>query len=204
MLDPPDDFKKPDAAAAIEGHLQGMGDQPKPSTSSSTPAASTKIGDDSRRRGALVPGTADNVPLRADHDVSRCASHGPADGRTGRSHSAIVHSDRATGWAETNLASLDPQDNPRWIRTKATSRDRSRLRRRGRACQGDPAAQKKDGEEQRRSPRRASRPSATRTSRPTHTSGIEGNRDLFMNTVNWLAQQESLIAIRPKEPPIGG
>ena len=30
--------------------------------------------------------------------------------------------------------------------------------------------------------------------------GIEGNGDLFMNTVNWLAQQESLIAIRAKEP----
>jgi ABC-type uncharacterized transport system involved in gliding motility auxiliary subunit len=30
--------------------------------------------------------------------------------------------------------------------------------------------------------------------------GIEGNADLFMNTVNWLAQQESLIAIRAKEP----
>jgi ABC-type uncharacterized transport system involved in gliding motility auxiliary subunit len=29
--------------------------------------------------------------------------------------------------------------------------------------------------------------------------GIQGNRDLFMNAVNWLAQQESLIAIRPKE-----
>ena len=29
--------------------------------------------------------------------------------------------------------------------------------------------------------------------------GIQGNRDLFMNTVNWLAQQEGLIAIRPRE-----
>lgn len=29
--------------------------------------------------------------------------------------------------------------------------------------------------------------------------GIRGNRDLFLNTVNWLAQQENLIAIRPKE-----
>jgi ABC-type uncharacterized transport system involved in gliding motility auxiliary subunit len=27
-----------------------------------------------------------------------------------------------------------------------------------------------------------------------------GNRDLFMNTVGWLSQQENLIAIRPKEP----
>jgi ABC-type uncharacterized transport system involved in gliding motility auxiliary subunit len=30
--------------------------------------------------------------------------------------------------------------------------------------------------------------------------GVEGNRDLFMNAVNWLAQQENLIAIRPREP----
>lgn len=30
--------------------------------------------------------------------------------------------------------------------------------------------------------------------------GIQGNRDLFLNTVNWLAQQENLISIRPKDP----
>ena len=30
--------------------------------------------------------------------------------------------------------------------------------------------------------------------------GIQGNRDLFLNTVGWLSQQENLIAIRPKEP----
>jgi len=30
--------------------------------------------------------------------------------------------------------------------------------------------------------------------------GIQGNKDLFMNTVGWLSQQENLIAIRPKEP----
>ena len=30
--------------------------------------------------------------------------------------------------------------------------------------------------------------------------GIPGNRDLFMNAVNWLAQQENLISIRPKDP----
>jgi ABC-type uncharacterized transport system involved in gliding motility auxiliary subunit len=29
---------------------------------------------------------------------------------------------------------------------------------------------------------------------------IPGNRDLFMNTVNWLAGQENLIAIRPRDP----
>ena len=30
--------------------------------------------------------------------------------------------------------------------------------------------------------------------------GIQGNRDLFLNTVNWLAQQENLVAIRAREP----
>jgi len=30
--------------------------------------------------------------------------------------------------------------------------------------------------------------------------GIQGNKDLFMNTVGWLSQQENLISIRPKEP----
>jgi ABC-type uncharacterized transport system involved in gliding motility auxiliary subunit len=27
-----------------------------------------------------------------------------------------------------------------------------------------------------------------------------GNRDMFLNTVNWLAQQENLIAVRPRDP----
>ena len=30
--------------------------------------------------------------------------------------------------------------------------------------------------------------------------GVQGNRDLFLNTVNWLAQQENLISIRPHDP----
>ncbi len=30
--------------------------------------------------------------------------------------------------------------------------------------------------------------------------GIQGNRDLFLNIVNWTAQQETLISIRPKDP----
>jgi ABC-type uncharacterized transport system involved in gliding motility auxiliary subunit len=29
--------------------------------------------------------------------------------------------------------------------------------------------------------------------------GVQGNQDLFLNTINWLAQQEDLIAIRPRE-----
>jgi ABC-type uncharacterized transport system involved in gliding motility auxiliary subunit len=32
-----------------------------------------------------------------------------------------------------------------------------------------------------------------------YTLGVQGNRDMFMNTLNWLAQQENLIAVRPRE-----
>ena len=30
--------------------------------------------------------------------------------------------------------------------------------------------------------------------------GVSGNRDFFMNAINWLAQQENLIAVRPRQP----
>lgn len=30
--------------------------------------------------------------------------------------------------------------------------------------------------------------------------GMQGNRDFALNTINWLAQQEELIAVRPREP----
>jgi ABC-type uncharacterized transport system involved in gliding motility auxiliary subunit len=31
-------------------------------------------------------------------------------------------------------------------------------------------------------------------------AGLGGNRDMFLNMVNWLAQQENLIAVRPRDP----
>ena len=31
-------------------------------------------------------------------------------------------------------------------------------------------------------------------------AGIGGNRDMFLNMVNWLAQQENLISVRPRNP----
>ena len=31
-------------------------------------------------------------------------------------------------------------------------------------------------------------------------AGMGGNRDMFLNMVNWLAQQENLISVRPRNP----
>src|SRR5262249_45803128 len=30
--------------------------------------------------------------------------------------------------------------------------------------------------------------------------GIQGNRDMFLNVMSWLSQQENMISIRPKDP----
>ena len=48
--------------------------------------------------------------------------------------------------------------------------------------------------------KRASSRSATPTSPSNMAIGIAGNRDFFMNSMNWLSQQENLIAIRPRQP----
>ena len=44
------------------------------------------------------------------------------------------------------------------------------------------------------------RASAIPTSPPTTRIGFQGNSNFFVNIVNWLAEQENLIAIRPKAP----
>jgi ABC-type uncharacterized transport system involved in gliding motility auxiliary subunit len=33
-----------------------------------------------------------------------------------------------------------------------------------------------------------------------NVAGMGGNRDMFLNMVNWLAQQENLISVRPRNP----
>ena len=50
------------------------------------------------------------------------------------------------------------------------------------------------------SPKRASSRSATPTLPSNMAIGISGNRDFFMNSMNWLSQQENLIAVRPRQP----
>ena len=114
----------------------------------------------------------------------------PVQGRT--SQTIIETSSRS--WAETDLApkgqvALNPEkgDKPGPISIAvATSA----------AAQGDAAAKKPDEGEKAETRFVAIGDSDFATNAAL---GIQGNRDLFMNTVNWLAQQESLIAIRPKD-----
>jgi len=198
LLDPPEDFKKPAPLPQIEAIVKEWGINATQSVVVDV-SGLTKI--------ATIPVAAPPYPEQAITSrfqlitmfpVARAvvpAMGAPAD----RTAQSFIQTAQRT-WAETNLASLDPPDNlspdpdkgditgPVSIAAAVTV-----------PAKADAAEQKKDGEEQ--------RPPETRVAVIGDSDfvanaylGIEGNRDLFLNTVNWLAQQESLISIRPKEP----
>jgi ABC-type uncharacterized transport system involved in gliding motility auxiliary subunit len=197
LLDPSEDFKKPVPLPQVEAIVKEWGINATPSVVVDV-SGLTKI--------ATIPVAAPPYPdhaitsrfqLITMFPVARAvipAMGAPSD-RTAQSFIQTA----ARTWAEMNLASLDPPDNlapdpdkgditgpvsvAAAVAVPATTAD---------------AAPKKDGEEQ--------QPAETRVAVIGDSDfiangylGIEGNRDLFLNTVNWLAQQESLIAIRPKE-----
>jgi gliding motility-associatede transport system auxiliary component len=196
LLDPADDFKKPAPLPRIEALVKDWGINATPSVVVDV-SGLTKI--------ATIPVAAPPYPnhpitsrfqLITMFPVARAvipAMGAPAD-RTAQSFIQTA----ARTWAETNLASLDPPDNlaPEPDKGDITG-PVSIAAAVAVPAQVDPA-QKKEGVEQ--------RPPETRVAVIGDSDfigngylGIEGNRDLFLNTVNWLAQQESLIAIRPKE-----
>jgi ABC-type uncharacterized transport system involved in gliding motility auxiliary subunit len=105
-------------------------------------------------------------------------------------------------WAEVNLASLE---NPEGLQAETDKGDIAgpvslavAVATPGKQPTETPAAETKDGEEQRTPETRVAVFGDSDFVANAYL-GIEGNGDLFMNTVNWLAQQESLIAIRPRE-----
>ena len=109
-------------------------------------------------------------------------------------------------WAEADLSSLVGGKAEVVQRRQGRQAGTDYARRRG-VCAGHRSAAAAVGQHHARrrrmqsaNPKRASWRSAIRTSPRTWRSASAGNRDFFMNALNWLAQQENLIAIRPREP----
>lgn len=198
LLDPPEDFKKPAPLPQTEAIVKEWGINATPSVVVDV-SGLTKI--------ATIPVAAPPYPEQAItsrfqlitmYPVARAVvplMGAPAD----RTAQSFIQTAQRT-WAETNLASLDPPDNLSPDPDKGDITGPVSIAAAVAVpAKADPAAQKKEGEEQ--------RPPETRVAVIGDSDfvanaylGIEGNRDLFLNTVNWLAQQESLISIRPKEP----
>lgn len=197
MLDPPEDFKKPSTLPRLDALLTEWGIN---ATSSVVVDVSglTKV--------ATIPVAAPPYPSHPITDrfelitmfpVTRAvipATDAPAE----RTAQPFVQT-TARAWAETDLSTLDPPDNlaPEPERGD-TAGPVSIAAAVAVAAKADAAAEPTEGEPQ-QSPETRVAVIGDSDFVANAYLGIEGNRDLFMNTVNWLAQQESLIAIRPKE-----
>jgi ABC-type uncharacterized transport system involved in gliding motility auxiliary subunit len=101
-------------------------------------------------------------------------------------------------WAETDLKSL--------MTSGEVSLDESKGDKKGPVPLGSavsaaaaPAAPPKPGETEAPKPETRLAVIGDSDFAANGTLGMPGNRDLFMNTIGWLSQQDNLISIRPKE-----
>ena len=150
---------------------------------------------------ASYPAHADYRQLQAADGLPAGALHDAGRGRRQRPHGAAAGQTGRNSWGETNLKGLAGGEPAKMDDT--TRRGRSRLA----AAVSVPAG---GARRRRQSPRRKatlrsrsrrdSWPSATRISPSNGALRVSGNQDLFLNAINWLAQQENLIAIRPRDP----
>ena len=199
LFDPAEDFKQPAAMPNLTGLLKEFGIN----------ATNSVVVDLSgRTQVATVPVAAPPYPVHAITDrfelitmfpLARAIT--PATDTPGRSGQSFVQT-AARSWAETTLASLDTPD------TLAPETDKGDIA--GpvsvAVAVAIPPADDKPVDAADADLPQVSKPE-TRVAAVGDSDfaanaylGIEGNRDLFMNTVNWLAQQENLIAIRPRDP----
>ncbi|HWK12622.1 MAG TPA: Gldg family protein [Vicinamibacterales bacterium] len=130
-----------------------------------------------------------NFQLLTAYPLARSMT--PVDGGVnGHTAQRIVETSRSS-WGETNLKGLaggqpakqDPDDKPGPVSLAAA------------VSAPAPAEVEKDGKKP------ETRLAAFGDSEFASNAflGVQGNRDLFLNTVNWLAQQENLISIRARD-----
>jgi ABC-type uncharacterized transport system involved in gliding motility auxiliary subunit len=162
--------------------------------------------------GRLI-GTDESVPVAASyppHPITEdfrlltayplARSMSPVDGGVNGHTAQRIVETSSRSWAETNLKSLsggqpakqDEGDKPGPVALASAVSAAA-------TAAPPPATPPKEGT--------APQPAATRgvafgdsDFASNGALGVAGNRDLFLNTVNWLAQQENLIAIRPRDP----
>jgi ABC-type uncharacterized transport system involved in gliding motility auxiliary subunit len=140
-----------------------------------------------------------NFNLLTAYPLARSMS--PVEGGVNGRNAQKFAETSASSWAETNIKALTAAEPAK----KDDGVDIAGPVSLGAAVSGPatdaaaPAAPAKDGEEPKKAEARivafGDSDFATNS-----VLGIQGNRELFLNAVSWLAQQESLIAIRPRDP----
>lgn len=198
MLDPPDNLKQPAPMPNLTGLLKSWG---------LNPTNSVVVDVSGRTSVATVPVAAPPYPGHPITDRFNLLTMFPLaraitvdTSNTKRPASSFVQTS-ARSWAETNFAELqDPK-------TLAPETDKGDIA--GPVSIAAAVAVPADTPDA----KPASNTSGQNDKKPeTRVAaigdsdfasnaylGIEGNSDLFMNTVNWLAQQENLISIHPRD-----
>jgi ABC-type uncharacterized transport system involved in gliding motility auxiliary subunit len=205
LMDPSDDFKAPSSMPRLAGLLAEWGIQP---------TASVVVDVSGRTSVATVPVAAPPYPVHPITDRFDLVTMFPlvramvptATIPEGRTPQPILQTHQRS-WAETTLTSLETPD------ALAPETDKGDIA--GPVSIGMAVAVANKAPEPEKKPDGATE--AAPSDAPASTSetrvvaigdsdfvtnaylGVEGNRDLFMNAVSWLAQQESLISIRPRE-----
>jgi ABC-type uncharacterized transport system involved in gliding motility auxiliary subunit len=108
----------------------------------------------------------------------------------------------ARSWAETTFAQLENPDTlaPETEKGDLTGPVSIGVAASAPVAGAETPASKPEGEEQPKKPETRVAAIGDSDFASNAYLGVQGNRDLFLNTVNWLAQQESQIAIRPRDP----
>lgn len=201
LLDPPDNLKQPTTMPRLAGLLKEWG---------IAVSDSVVVDLSGRTSVATVPVSAPPYPTHAITENFGLITMFPlvravipaSDAPENRSGQTFVQT-AARSWAETNMASLeDPEslapEPENGDLTGPVSIGVATAMPAPEAPEPTPASTEKPADD---APRPETRVAAIGDSDFAANAylGIEGNRDLFMNTVNWLAQQQNLIAIRPRE-----
>jgi len=199
MLDPPDKFDAPQPKSLIAlAHDYGID-------------VGNDVVVDVSGMGRLI-GTDASVPVAANYPSHPITKNGAfnfltafpmarsctpvAGGVNGRTAQAFVETSPRS-WAETDIKAL--------LTTGQVSLDESKGDRKGPidiGCAVSVASTATDAKAAPDAPKPETRVVVMGDSDFASNAalGIQGNRDLFMNIVGWLSQQENLISIRPKEP----
>jgi ABC-type uncharacterized transport system involved in gliding motility auxiliary subunit len=204
MLDPADDFKQPSPMPRLTGLLKQWG---------INTTDSVVVDLSGRTSVATVPVAAPPYPTHAITDGFGLITMYPlvraitpaTDAPDNRAGVSFIQT-APRSWAETNLASLEDPSK------LADEREKGDL---GGPVSIAVATAVRPPEEKPDAKPAANPPETPPDQAPKPETrvavfgdsdfaanayvGIEGNRDLFMNTVNWLAQQQNLIAIRPRD-----
>jgi ABC-type uncharacterized transport system involved in gliding motility auxiliary subunit len=139
----------------------------------------------------------DNFNLLTAYPLARSMS--PIDGGSnGHTAQRLVETSKSS-WAETNLKSLTGGEPAKL--DDADKKGPVTLAAAGSGPAADaPPADSKTPEAEKKTPETRIVAFGDSDFASNAAINVQGNRDLFLNSVNWLAQQENLIAIRPKDP----